>query len=134
MRDAEVALDESDRLGAWAGSSLQEDMARILVKEYAGDLDAARELAQSAVARSRISGATYWIAGFLAQVGFIEASARNWEAALGGRCFSLRGGRLCCWSFGRMLLWDRGFVVGLSGDAGPDAAAGGLVRVDRRVL
>ena len=37
---------------------------------------------------------------------------------LGGRCFSLRGGRLCCWSFGRMLLWDRDFVVGLSGDAG----------------
>ena len=55
-------------------------------------------------------------------------------AHLGGRCFSLRGGRVCCWSFGRMLLWDRGFVVGLSGDAGPDAAAGGLVRVDRRVL
>jgi DNA-binding CsgD family transcriptional regulator len=82
VREAKVALDESDRLGAWAGSSLQEDMARILVKEYAGDLDGARELAQGAVARSRISGATYWTAGFLAQVGFIETSARNWEAAL----------------------------------------------------
>ncbi len=82
VRDAKAALDASDRLGAWAGSSLQEDMARILVKEYAGELDGARELAQGAVARSRISGATYWIAGFLAQVGFIETSARNWEAAL----------------------------------------------------
>jgi DNA-binding CsgD family transcriptional regulator len=82
VRDAQVALDDSDRLGAWAGSSLQEDMARTLVKEYAGDLDEARELAQGAVERSRTGGATYWIAGFLAQVGFIEASARNWQAAL----------------------------------------------------
>ncbi len=82
VRDAEGALDESDRIGARAGSSLQEDMARILVKEYAGDLDRVRELAQGAVARSRIGGATYWIAGFLAQVGFIETSARNWHAAL----------------------------------------------------
>jgi DNA-binding CsgD family transcriptional regulator len=56
-------------------------MARILVKEYAGDLEGARELAQSAVARSRACGATYWTAGFLAQVGFIETSARNWQAA-----------------------------------------------------
>ena len=32
---------------------LQEDMARILVKEHAGDLDGAREVAQAAVARSR---------------------------------------------------------------------------------
>ena len=82
VRDAQAALDESDRLGAWAGSSLQEDMARILVKEYAGDLDGARDLAQRAVDRSRASGSTYWIAGFMAQVGLIETSARNWQAAL----------------------------------------------------
>jgi DNA-binding CsgD family transcriptional regulator len=82
VRDAQAALDESDRLGAWAGSSLQEDMARILVKEYAGDLEGARDLAQRAVDRSRASGSTYWIAGFMAQVGFNETSARNWQAAL----------------------------------------------------
>jgi len=57
-------------------------MARVLVKEYAGDLDGARELAQGAVARSRISGSTYWLSGFLAQLGFVETSARNWHAAL----------------------------------------------------
>jgi DNA-binding CsgD family transcriptional regulator len=82
VRDAQVALEESDRLGAWASSSLQQDMARVLVKEYAGDLDEARIVAEGAVARSRQSGATYWIAGFLAQVGFIETSARNWPGAL----------------------------------------------------
>jgi DNA-binding CsgD family transcriptional regulator len=82
VRDAQTALHESGRLGAWATSSLQEDMARVLVKEYAGDLDDARELALGAVARSRISGSTYWIAGFLTQIGFIETSARNWPAAL----------------------------------------------------
>jgi hypothetical protein len=57
-------------------------MARVLVKEYAGDLDGARELAQGAIARSRISGSTYWLSGFLAQLGFVETSARNWHAAL----------------------------------------------------
>ena len=57
-------------------------MARILVKQYAGDLDGAREWAQHAVARPRISGSTYWRGGFLAQLGFIETSARNWQAAL----------------------------------------------------
>jgi DNA-binding CsgD family transcriptional regulator len=82
VRDAQAALDESDRLGAWAGSTLQEDMARILVTEYAGDLMRARELAQSAVERSRASGSTYWRAGFLAQLAFIEVSAQNWSAAL----------------------------------------------------
>jgi len=82
VRDAQVALEESDRLGAWAGSGLQEDMARILVTAYAGDLNGARELARSAVEGSRASGSTYWLAGFLAQVGFIETSARNWQAAL----------------------------------------------------
>jgi DNA-binding CsgD family transcriptional regulator len=82
VRDAQAALDEADRSGAWAASSLQEDMARILVSEYAGDLDRARELAQGAVERARTSGSTYWLSGFLAQFGFIEASARNWPAAL----------------------------------------------------
>jgi len=82
VRDAQTALDESDRLGAWAGSSLQEDMARVLVKAYAGDLDGARELAQGAAARSRASGATYWLAGFMAQVGFVATSARDWQTAL----------------------------------------------------
>jgi DNA-binding CsgD family transcriptional regulator len=82
VRDAQTAMDESDRLGAWAGSSLQEAMARILVKEYAGDLDGARELARNAVEQSRANGSTYWLAGFMAQVGFIETSARNWQTAL----------------------------------------------------
>lgn len=80
--DAQAALDEADRLGAWTTSSHQEDMARILVREYAGDLDAARELTQRAIARSRASGLVYWLAGFLAQLGFIETSARNGHAAL----------------------------------------------------
>ncbi len=82
VRDAQAALDEADRSGAWAGSSLQENMARLLVKEYAGDLEGARELAEGAVARSRISGSTYWLSGFLAQLGFVETSARNWHTAL----------------------------------------------------
>jgi DNA-binding CsgD family transcriptional regulator len=82
VQDAQTALDEADRSGAWAASSLQEDMARILVNEYAGDLDGARELAQSAVTRSRTGGSTYWLGGFLAQLGFVETSARNWHAAL----------------------------------------------------
>jgi DNA-binding CsgD family transcriptional regulator len=82
VRDAQAALDEADRIGAWAASSLQEDMARILVKEYAGDLGGARELALGAIARSREHKSAYWMAGFLAQLGFVEISARNWQAAL----------------------------------------------------
>jgi DNA-binding CsgD family transcriptional regulator len=82
IRDAQAALDEADRSGAWTNSSFQEDMARVLVQEYAGDLDGARELAQGAVQRSRLSGSTYWLSGFLAQLGLIETSARNWSAAL----------------------------------------------------
>jgi Predicted ATPase len=82
VRDAQVALDEADRIGAWAASSLQEDMARVLVKEYAGDLDAARALALGAIAGSRLNESTYWLAGFLTQLGFIEVSARSWPAAL----------------------------------------------------
>ena len=31
--DAQAALDEADRSGAWTTSSFQEDMARVLVKE-----------------------------------------------------------------------------------------------------
>ena len=74
---------EADRSGGGrVTSSLQEDIARVLVTEYAGDLEGARELAQSAVTRSRTSGSTYWLSGFLAQLGFIETSARNWQAAL----------------------------------------------------
>lgn len=84
VRDAQAALDEADRSGAWTTSSFQEEMARVLVKEYAGDLDGARELAQGAIARSRISGSTYWLSGFLAQLGFVQTSARNWHAALEG--------------------------------------------------
>jgi DNA-binding NarL/FixJ family response regulator len=82
VRDAQAALDEADRIGAWTASSFQEDMARTLVAAYAGELDAAREVAQGAVERARASGSLYWLSGFLAQVGFIETSARNWHAAL----------------------------------------------------
>ncbi|TCN41146.1 putative ATPase [Kribbella orskensis] len=82
VRDAEAALDEADRFGAWTERGLQENMARILIKEYAGDLDGAREVAERAAARSRTSGLRYWLGGFLAQLGFIEISARNWHAAL----------------------------------------------------
>jgi DNA-binding CsgD family transcriptional regulator len=57
-------------------------MARTLVAAYAGELDVAREVAQGAVARARASGSLYWLSGFLAQVGFVETSARNWHAAL----------------------------------------------------
>jgi DNA-binding CsgD family transcriptional regulator len=82
VRAAQSGLDEADRSGAWTMSSFQEDMARVLVQEYAGDLARARELTQGAVARSRVSGSAYWLGGFLAQLGFVETSARNWPAAL----------------------------------------------------
>jgi DNA-binding NarL/FixJ family response regulator len=83
VREAQAALDEADRMGAWvSGFGLQEAMAHILVNEYTGDLDGARELARSAVAQSSGSGVTYWLGGFLAQLGFVETSARNWQAAL----------------------------------------------------
>src|SRR6266536_2521468 len=82
VREASAALDEADRVGAWAKFSLQEDMARTLIKEYTGDLDEARELAERAAARARTIGFTYWLGGFLAQLGFVETSARNWQAAL----------------------------------------------------
>ncbi|MGW6280305.1 ATP-binding protein [Kribbella sp. NPDC055071] len=83
VREARAALEEADRAGSWVGSlGLQDAMAHILVLEYAGDLDEARELATIAASRSREGGVTYWLAGFLAQLGFIETSARNWQAAL----------------------------------------------------
>jgi len=83
VTDARAALDEADRLGAWTtADGRQEDMARILVNGYAGDLDVAREVVQRAVGRPRNSGSAYWRGGFLAQLGFIETSARNWQAAL----------------------------------------------------
>lgn len=81
--EAQAALDEADRLGAWSSAvGLQEAMGRVLVKAYAGDLAEAREFAQRAAGQARSSGLTYWLAGFLAQLGFIEVSARNWQAAL----------------------------------------------------
>ncbi len=82
VRDAEAALDEADQSGAWTTLGLQENMARVLIKEYAGDLDAAREVAEGAASHARASGLRYWLGGFLAQLGFIETSARNWHAAL----------------------------------------------------
>jgi DNA-binding CsgD family transcriptional regulator len=82
VRDAQACLDEADRSGAWTRSTFQEDMARVLVSAYAGDLDTARELALTAVERSRTTESTYWLAGFLAQVGFVETSAGNWPVAL----------------------------------------------------
>jgi DNA-binding CsgD family transcriptional regulator len=82
VREAQAALDEADRSGAWTGFGLQEAMARILVMEYSGDLDGARALASDAVARSGADGEIYWQVGFLAQLGYVETSARNWQAAL----------------------------------------------------
>lgn len=83
VQAAEAALDEAGRMGAWVnGSGLQEAMARILVSGYAGDLDLAREQARDAIERTSAGGVPYWQAGFLAQLGFVETSARNWQAAL----------------------------------------------------
>jgi DNA-binding CsgD family transcriptional regulator len=83
VRDAEAALDEADRSGAWTtANGLQEGMARILVNAYAGQLDLARGVAQDVMAQPMSKWSTYWRGGFLAQLGFIETSARNWRAAL----------------------------------------------------
>jgi DNA-binding CsgD family transcriptional regulator len=80
---AQAALDEADRSGAWTiTQGCEEAMARVVVKAYTGDLDEGRELARRALARPRISKSPYWRCGFLAQLGFIEATARNWQAAL----------------------------------------------------
>lgn len=83
IREAQADLDEADRLGGWtSGAGLQEAIGRALVRAYSGDLADARELAQRAATQARSGGLTYWLAGFLAQLGFIEVSARNWNAAL----------------------------------------------------
>ncbi|HZX01448.1 helix-turn-helix transcriptional regulator [Kribbella sp.] len=83
IADARKALEEADRSGAWANDfNLQEQLARILVAEYSGELDEARGLALEAAEQSRSHGITYWLAGFLAQLGFVEVSAGNWQAAL----------------------------------------------------
>ena len=82
VREARAALDEADRSGAWTGFGVQKYLARVLVQEYSGDLDAARELARDAAAAAGTHGLTYWRVGFLAQLGFVETSARNWPAAL----------------------------------------------------
>ena len=83
LREAQAALAEADRSGAWAGVGFQQYMARILIMEYSGDLDGARALADDAAARSEADGDVYWQVNFLAQLGFVETSARNWQAALG---------------------------------------------------
>jgi DNA-binding CsgD family transcriptional regulator len=83
VREAQAALEDADRSGGWVSAfGLQESMARILIKEYSGDLDGARDVAERAAAQARSSGLRYWLGGFLAQLGFIETSARNWNAAL----------------------------------------------------
>jgi DNA-binding CsgD family transcriptional regulator len=83
VRAARAALDEADRSGAWTtADGRQEDMARIVVNAHAGDLEVARGVAERALTRPRNGGSTYWRGGFLAQLGFVETSARNWQAAL----------------------------------------------------
>jgi DNA-binding CsgD family transcriptional regulator len=83
VRDAHAALEEADRSGAWTKKDgLQEGMARILVNAYLGRLDLAREVTRHVMAQPMSTWSTYWRGGFLAQLGFIETSARNWQAAL----------------------------------------------------
>lgn len=90
VTDARAALEEAAGVGAWTANSRdwsasytsQEAMARVLVDGYSGNLDVAREWARRAVAEPRIRESTYWRGGFLAQLGFVEASARDWQAAL----------------------------------------------------
>ncbi|GGJ49401.1 helix-turn-helix transcriptional regulator [Streptomyces brasiliensis] len=88
VREARAALDEAARSGAWAPADRdwayksQSDMVQIIVTAYAGDLDVTREWARRAADRPQIQGSTYWRGGFLAQLGFVETSARNWQAAL----------------------------------------------------
>ncbi|WP_153454222.1 helix-turn-helix transcriptional regulator [Streptomyces smaragdinus] len=89
VRDAEAALQDAASSGAWAASgdwseafNSQEDMAHALVYSYAGELDEARLWARRGADRPQVQGSTYWRAGFLAQLGFVEASARDWPAAL----------------------------------------------------
>ncbi len=85
FRQARAALREADHSGAWTSSTgaLQEDLARILVTAYEGNLDEARSRARRAAARPLVSSSTYWRGIVLALLGFIDASARDWPAALG---------------------------------------------------
>lgn len=83
VQDAQAALDEADRTGAWgSGFGLQEAMGRALVNAYSGELTKARDFAWNAAGQARDGGLTYWLGGFLAQLGFVEVSAGNWQAAL----------------------------------------------------
>jgi DNA-binding CsgD family transcriptional regulator len=83
IREAQAALDDSDRVGAWTTSDgAQEAMGRVMIKAMTGDLDVARAAAQHALQRPQIRGSPYWRGGFLAQIGFVEASGRNWHPAL----------------------------------------------------
>jgi DNA-binding CsgD family transcriptional regulator len=79
---AQNALDEADRSGAWTSGGIQEAMARILVTGYAGALTDSRDLVQRALANALVNESPYWRGGYLAQLGFIEVSARDWQAAL----------------------------------------------------
>ena len=83
IHEARAALEEADRTAAWMPSlKAQEDVARILVNSYAGDLDVARELSENALRQEIIAGSAYWQATHMALVGFIEVSDRNWQTAL----------------------------------------------------
>ncbi|GAA0486240.1 transcriptional regulator [Paractinoplanes deccanensis] len=88
--DARAALGEAARTGAWTAASRdwsasytsQEAMARVLADAYSGNLDVARDWARRAAAEPRIRESPYWRGGFLALLGFVETSARQWQAAL----------------------------------------------------
>lgn len=80
--DARAAVDAADQVGAWALSAFQEPIARGLVAAYTGDLDRARAVIAEAVIEARSIESTYWLCGFLAQLGFVETSAGEWQAAL----------------------------------------------------
>ncbi|MEU5987906.1 helix-turn-helix transcriptional regulator [Spirillospora sp. NPDC047418] len=90
VREAQAALEEADRSGGWAAvirgwsaaAGSQEDITHIIVNAHAGELDVAREWARRAAAQPQMQGSAYWRGGFLALLGFVETSARNWQAAL----------------------------------------------------
>ncbi|MFH8445376.1 LuxR C-terminal-related transcriptional regulator [Streptomyces sp. NPDC018026] len=88
VREARAAQDEAARSGAWAPAirdwafNAQKDVVDILVDSHAGELDAARERARTALARPGTQESTYLRGAFLALLGFVETSARNWQAAL----------------------------------------------------
>lgn len=82
IADARAALHEADHVGAWALSSFQEHIARGLVAAFSGELDLARQVADKAASEARATGSTYWLCAFLAQLGFVENSAGEWQAGL----------------------------------------------------